>query len=229
MKKHFIIAFCVAILCCMSSIAQVRDPDFKKELLVGAKAGVSIPNVLFSPAIEQNAWVGYTAGVALRYTEEKLFGLVVEANITQRGWDEMFKSDPYQYRRTLTYVEIPFMTHIYFGSDKVHGFVNLGPQLGILIGEEKQANFDTHNLPPFSNPNTIPDSYELPVKNILDYGITGGLGVELRMNRNIVVLEGRYYFGLGDIFGNSKADVFYGSSANHGFLVSVSYMFSVWK
>lgn len=229
MKRPLVILICAILTCSVVSIAQVRDPNFKRELLVGAKAGISIPSMAFSPVIEQNTWVGYTAGIAMRYTEEKLFGLIVEANITQRGWDEYFEYDPYQYRRTLTYLEIPFLSHIYFGSDKVHGFVNLGPQLGVLIGENRTANFDTHNLPSFSNPNTIKESYELPVKNILDYGIAGGLGVELRLNRNIFVLEGRYYFGLGDIFGNNKADVFSGSSANRGILVSLSYMFNVSK
>lgn len=229
MKQRLIILLCALLSCSILSIAQVRDPNFKRELLVGVKGGVSIPNVAFSPNIEQNTWIGYTAGVAMRYTEEKLFGLIVEANVTQRGWDEKFEYDPYQYRRTLTYLEIPFLTHIYFGNDKVHGFVNLGPQLGVMLGEAKSANFDTLNLPSFTNPNTIKESYELPVKNNFDYGITGGLGVELRLNRNVFVLEGRYYFGLGDIFGNKKADVFHGSSANRGILVTLSYMFNVWK
>ena len=229
MKQRLVILLSLLLSCGVLVMAQVRDPNFKRELLVGVKAGVSIPNVAFSPNIEQNTWVGYTAGVSLRYTEENIFGLIVEANITQRGWDELFEYNPYQYRRTLTYLEVPFMTHIYFGSDKFHGFVNLGPQIGVKIGEDVMTNFNTQDLPSFTNPNTIKESYTLPVKNIVDYGITGGLGVELRLNRNIVVLEGRYYFGLGDIFGNNKADVFSGSSANRGFLVTLSYMFGVWK
>lgn len=229
MMRRLLILLTLLLSCGLLAMAQVRDPNFKRELLVGVKGGVSIPSVAFSPNIEQNTWVGYTAGVALRYTEEKIFGLIVEANLTQRGWDELFEQDPYQYRRTLTYLEVPFMTHIHFGSDKFHGFVNLGPQIGVKIGEDVTSNFDTQALPSFSNPNTIKESYTLPVKNIVDYGITGGLGVELRFNRNIIVLEGRYYFGLGDMFGNNKSDVFSGSSAHRGFLVTLSYMFDVWK
>lgn len=227
MKKSITLSLILLLSCCVASIAQVRDPNFKKELLVGVRGGVSIPEVYFYPNIQQNTWVGYTTGFTLRYTEEKLFGFVVEANLTQRGWDEMFTADPYSYRRTIDYVEIPFMTHIYFGSDKFHAFVNLGPQLGIALGDSKKANFDTQNLPTFSDPNVIKESYELPIKNIFDYGITGGLGVELRFDRHIIALEGRYYFGLGDIFGNRKADTFYGSSANRGFLVTLSYLFKV--
>lgn len=227
MKRSFIISLVLLLSCSMASIAQVRDPNFKKELVVGVRGGISIPSVYFYPNIQQNTWIGYTTGLSLRYTEEKIFGLIVEANLTQRGWDELFTADPYHYRRTIDYLEIPFMSHIYFGSDKFHGFVNLGPQLGIALGDNKSANFDTQNLPSFKDPNIIKESYELPIKNTFDYGITGGLGVELRLDRHIIALEGRYYFGLGDIFGNRKADIFYGSSANRGFIVTLSYMFKI--
>lgn len=228
MRKYIVI---VTLLLCgiyLPLTAQQRDPNFKRELSLGVKGGVSIPSMAFSPIITQNTWVGAISGISLRYIEEKIFGLVVEANFTQRGWDELFEIDPYYYRRTLNYLEIPFLAHIYFGSDKVHGFVNLGPQVGVMLYDTPSSNFDINNPPAFSEPNKIKESYNMPVKNIFDYGITGGLGVELRLDRHIVLLEGRYYFGLGDIYGNRKSDVFKGSSANRGFLVSVAYMFRIW-
>lgn len=228
MRQRIIVAIIIAMCSCVFSTAQQRDPNFDKELSVGVKGGVTIPNVAFSPSIQQNTWIGYTTGFALRYTEEKLFGLIVEANFTQRGWDEKFENDPYSYNRILNYVEIPFMTHIYFGSDVFHAFVNLGPQLGIMINDTYNANFDVSNPPSFSNYNKIKEVYELPIKNIFDYGIIGGVGVELRLGRHIIGLEGRYYFGLGDIYGNHKSDIFYGSSANRGFSASISYMFRIW-
>ncbi len=228
MKKSIIIT-AILLLCSYAfATAQVRDPNFKRELSVGVKGGVTLPSMAFSPSIEQNTWVGTTAGVTMRYIEEKIFGLIVEANFSQRGWDETFEEDPYNYRRTLNYLEIPFLAHIYFGSEKVHGFVNLGPQVGILLNDNKEGNFDINNPPTFNDRNKIPEVYNMPVKNIFDYGITGGLGVELRLNRHIIILEGRYYFGLGDIYGNRKSDVFYGSSANRGFLVSLAYQFRIW-
>ena len=228
MKPYRIIAVIAVVCTALLTVAQQRDPNFDKELSIGVKGGVTIPNVAFSPSVQQNTWLGYTTGVALRYTEEKIFGLIVEANFTQRGWDEKFEYEPYNYRRTFNYVEIPFMTHIYFGSKKFHAFVNLGPQLGIMIDDTYNANFDVANPPAFSDPNKIKEAYALPVKNIFDYGITGGLGVELRLGRHIIGLEGRYYFGLGDAFGNHKADVFSGSSANRGFTTTLSYMFRIW-
>lgn len=229
MRRTLLLIVLGCLVSVLSIHAQQRDPNFNRELLLGAKAGVSIPSISFSPSVAQNVWVGYTAGVSMRYTEENLFGLIVEANFTQRGWDEKFEGDPYNYRRTLNYLEIPFMTHIYFGSDKFHAFVNLGPQLGFVLNDVKTANFDMAAPPSFTDYNKIDEVYTLPVKNRFDYGITGGLGVEMRFNKHVVVLEGRYYFGLGDVFGNRKSDIFSGSSANRGFAVTLSYMIDIWK
>ncbi|MBR6757908.1 MAG: PorT family protein [Bacteroidaceae bacterium] len=228
MKQRLFIVILIIACGTLLSLSQQRDPNFPKELSLGVKAGVNFPNMALSPSVQQNTWIGYTAGFTMRYIEEKLFGFVIEANFSQRGWDEKFETDPYNYRRTFNYVEIPFMSHIYFGSDKFHAFVNLGPQLGIMLNDTYTANFDVNNPPSFSERNKIKESYSLPVKNIFDYGITGGVGVELRMQRHIVALEGRYYFGLGDTFGNHKSDVFYGSSANRGFTITLSYMFRIW-
>lgn len=227
-SRYLATTLLLLLLSCTVAVSQVRDPNFKRELSLGVKAGVTIPDMALSPTVAQNTWIGYTSGVSLRYIEEKIFGLVVEFNWAQRGWDEAFTDNQYAYRRTFNYLEIPFLSHIYFGSERFHAFVNLGPQVGFMLNDVTNTNFDTANLPNFSDSNKIKESYELPVKNRFDYGITGGLGVELRFNRHIIAMEGRYYFGLGDVFGNRKSDVFSGSSANRGFVATLSYMFRLW-
>ena len=55
--------------------------------------------------------------------------------------------------------------------------------------------------------------YGKKVENIFDYGIAGGLGVEWKTRAGNFFIEGRYYYALADIFGNSKTDDF-GRSAN---------------
>ena len=40
------------------------------------------------------------------------------------------------------------------------------------------------------------------------------------------LLEGRYYYGLSDIFGNGKSDVF-GRSANGTIIIKASYLFDI--
>lgn len=227
-SRYLTTTLIIMLLSFTAAIAQVRDPNFKRELSLGVKGGVTIPDVALSPSVAQNTWIGYTSGVSFRYIEEKIFGLIVELNWAQRGWDESFANNEYAYRRTFNYLEIPFLSHIYFGSERFHAFVNLGPQVGFMLNDVKSGNFDFVNPPNFNDNNKIKESYDLPVKNRFDYGITGGLGMELRFDRHIIALEGRYYFGLGDVFGNRKSDVFSGSSANRGFVATLSYMFRLW-
>ena len=55
----------------------------------------------------------------------------------------------------------------------------------------------------------------MDIKNKFDYGITAGAGIELYLRpRHSIVLEARYYFGLGNIFPSTKADYFSASRAS---------------
>ena len=50
--------------------------------------------------------------------------------------------------------------------------------------------------------------------------------MELNTKLGHFLLEGRYYYGLSDVFGNAKKDVF--SRSNHGAIVAkLSYLFDV--
>ena len=67
----------------------------------------------------------------------------------------------------------------------------------------------------------------LPVKNKMDYGILGGAGVEfIFARRHSLMLEGRYYFGLGSIFSSKKRDPFSASRCT-SIEVALGYMFRV--
>ena len=63
----------------------------------------------------------------------------------------------------------------------------------------------------------------------MDYGITVGAGVEYSHPKvGHFVLEGRYYYGLGDIYGNTKKDYF-GRSNLSNVVIKLSYLFDVMK
>ena len=61
-----------------------------------------------------------------------------------------------------------------------------------------------------------------------DYGICGGGGIDWSTKVGHFVLEGRYYYGLGDIFKNTKKDYF-GRSGNSSITVKLSYLFDIIK
>jgi len=185
---------------------------------VGAKGGMSLSRVKFQSSVPQKMISGMVVGVTARYIEEKHFGLIVEFNLEQRGWNENFAPlEGYSYKRQFTYLQLPLLTHIYFGSDKARFFINAGPEIGVMIGEKTTSNFDFEHAAEIEE---IESSYRkieqftLPVDRKFDYGISVGMGVELSFKgKHSFNLEGRFYYGLNDMFSNHKTDPFQGSSS----------------
>lgn len=201
-------------------------PDFS----IGVKGGATISEMAWSPTVRQVFTPGATAGICVRYTEEKYFGLIGELNFTQRGWAEKFAPETgLSYKRQLTYIQLPILTHIFFGSEKFRGFVNLGPEIGYMLGDKISANFDYTNLenvPSFPR-NHRADQLDMKIARRFDYGIAGGLGAELRLKRkHSIMIEGRFYYGLANIFAASRKDVF-GSSRGMSIECTLAYMFRV--
>jgi hypothetical protein len=160
----------------------------------------------------------YSGGIAVRYISEEHFGIYGELNFSQRGWKE--RSDSVhlnRFSRSLTYIELPIMTHIYFGMGKrARVIFNIGPQIGYNIGEKIQEMLAL-------DPETA-TYYGLKVQQKFDYGLKGSIGFEFRTGIGSFILDGRYYFGLSDIYHNSRADIFQ-SSSNQVIGVNLSYLF----
>lgn len=189
---------------------------YRSNVSVGVKGGVDFSRIFFNPLAEQKMPIGATAGVMFRYIEENHFGLIAEVNFLQRGWAENFEEAPYNYRRTLNYINIPVLAHIYFGS-RGRFFFNAGPEIGFFLGESTSANFnpaDMATLPGFPNVNRMNTQMTLSVQNKFDYGISAGLGGEFSVNRrNAICLEARVYYGLGNIFKAGRQDPFKASNS----------------
>lgn len=207
------IAFILAVLAVLSAMGQTH---YEGTLSVGAKAGASLSRVGFTPTVQQKMLPGMTAGVMVRYIEEKNFGIIAELNLTQRGWKEQFDESDYNYSHRFTYLELPIMTHIFFGGRHVKGFFNLGPELNVMLGDGIQSNFayqEAAGLEYFEQNTRHIEQLTMPVNRKVDYGICGGAGIEFCLNtRHSLLLEGRFYYGLTDVFPNHKTDIF--SSSN---------------
>ncbi len=219
--RYIVLLFAVMTL----QLGWAQRSDYPPEFTVGAKAGVTLSSVAFSPKVTQSMLLGYSGGVSIRYIEEKFFGLIAEVNYTQCGWKETFEGDSYKYSRSLNYISIPFMTHFFFGNKTVRGFINAGPQMGFFLGDSYKSNFDINNLPSFTQKGKVTEIYTMDIAHKFDYGITAGAGVEFRFKKvHGLMLEGRYYYGLGDIFKNRKKDTF-ASSHNQIISISVGYLY----
>lgn len=213
--KRILIALLGAMCACTALRAETH---YRPHISVGGRAGVSMSKMSFSPGVTQG-WLNGTAGaVTFRYSEERIFGIIAELGWEQRGWKENFKeaNDILDYSRSLTYVRLPVMTHIYFGSRRFKGFVNLGPEVSFMIGDKISSNFDYEHPADVEGfpPNRMVSQMSMDIANKFDYGIVAGLGCEFYVQpRHSIVLEARLYYGLGNIYPSKKADVFSASRA----------------
>ncbi len=205
------------ILAVMAVLLASAQTHYEGNFAVGGKAGASLSRVNFNPTVQQSMLPGATAGVMFRYIEEKNFGLIAELNMTQRGWKEKLEESDYNYSRSFTYLELPVMTHIFFGNNRIKGFFNLGPELNVMIGNGTSSNFDYQqaaSLDYFAQSTRHIEQLTMKVDRKLDYGICGGAGMELNLTpKHSLLLEGRFYYGLTDVFPNHKTDIFASSNS----------------
>lgn len=202
---------------------------YSSNVAIGAKAGMDFSRVFFNPSVKQKFTPGYNAGLMVRYIEENHFGLIGELNFAQRGWAENFEEAPYNYSRSLDYIDLCFLAHVYFGR-RGKFFFNAGPQVGYYLGEHIKANFnplEMDKLPDFPNVNRINEQMLLPINLKIDYGISAGIGGEFNLNqKNSIFIEGRFYFGLANIFSSKRADYF-NASNQMTISASIGYWFRI--
>lgn len=235
-KKAVVLLF--ALLTPVASFSQIGEA--RHNIAIGVSGGVVMNKVGFDPTIKQAYHVAPTFGVTARFTSEKYFNvycaLQLELNYANLGWKEnVFDSNsqplPDTYQRNLHYIQLPILARLAMGRETrgFMGYLIAGPQLGYCLGEKsKQSTFTLNAAGNPDRPNDTYAQYSMSVDKKLDYGITAGLGVELSTKIGHFLIEGRYYYGLSDIFNNSKKDVF--SRSNNGTIVAkATYLIDVRK
>ena len=209
MKTKIILAALLAFATFSALQAQVGEQRYNFAL--GVNGGINLNRVSFSPSVEQKNLMGINAGLTARYICEKYFSI-----------------PDVHYTRTMNYVEIPFLAHLAFGKDRgVQVFLNIGPQIGFLIGDSEKQSGDMEGMLE-SMPYVETEQHGKAIDNKFDYGITGGLGVELRTRAGNFLVEGRYYFGLADFYASTKKDYF-ARSANGTITAKITYLFDISK
>lgn len=231
MKTKLLTFLLLSFLFNLGIHAQVGEQRYNFSL--GVNGGINLNKVSFSPTVNQSNLMGINTGLTARYISEKYFSMIcgaqIEVNFSQRGWDEYYENYPdVHYTRTMNYVEIPFLAHLAFGKDRgMQFFLNLGPQIGFLLNESTTQTGDMEDMLN-SNPYFETEQHDKPADNKFDYGIAGGAGVELRTGIGNFIIEGRYYFGLSDIYNSTKKDYF-ARSANGSIIIKATYLFDISK
>lgn len=209
--------------------ANHAQTHYRSRVSLGAKAGAGFSRVFFNPGVKQNMLAGVVAGMAVRYVEEDHFGLIAELNFEQRGWEENFENAPYSYSRTVNYIQIPLLAHIYFGR-RGRFFINAGPEIGFVIGSSEKSNFnpsDISTLPDFPANHKNTQEMTLKINQKIDFGISAGLGGEFFATpRHSFYLEGRFYYGLGNILKSGRREPF-AASNSMSVMATLGYWFRI--
>lgn len=229
----------------MKASAQIGE--HRNDFSVGANGGYVMSSVGFTPDIPQKQHGGITGGFSYRYVCEKYFKTICsiygEVNYSQVGWKEKIldinnapviisqTGEAMAYERTINYIQLPIMAHLAWGRETrgLNFFVNAGPQFGLYLSESTKTNFDVKNMPATDNDrvNNIMAQDTMAVEKKFDYGIALGLGAEYSIPKvGHFLLEARYYYGLGNIYGSSKKDDF-GKSNFGQIVIKLGYLFDI--
>ena len=188
---------------------------------------------------------GITGGLTVKYVCEKYFSticsILAEVNYASIGWKEniLDRTDQpvinpvtglaEEYSRTINYVQIPVFAHLAWGREErgAQFFIQAGPQIGVYLNESTSTNFNFADRNMTDRANTIVAQDTMAVENKFDYGIAAGIGMEYSLPKaGHFILEARYYFGLGNIYGDSKKDYF--GKSNFGNIVfKFTYLFDL--
>ena len=231
--RHFRLTL-LAVLAFTASLAEAQVGEYRSDLAIGVNGGYMLNKVSFDPTVKQAYHGGLTGGFTVRYTSERYFGmccaLQAEVNYAQLGWKEVIETSTDTYRRDVSYVQVPLLARLGYGKEwkGVMGYLVLGPQLGFYLSDKDKRGGEWSDETLALRPNQVTQQYELPVQKTFEYGLTGGLGMEVSSKAGHFLLEGRYYFALSDMFKNGKADYF-SRSANGTIVVKLSYLFDIVK
>lgn len=201
----------------------VAQPRLRQaEYYLGVQGGVTLSTAIFRPTVQhitpftETAQIGGSGGLVFRYSGHKSCGLQLEVNYLQCGWREVDKFSDINYSRKLSYINVPFLTHIYFGNKSARGFINIGPQISYCI---QDVSSGTKNPAHYHQ-------YE-PIDTKFDWGVAGSVGFYYNTKKaGTYQVEARFAYSLGTFFQTKSSDFF--SQANHMVAgVNVAYLWGL--
>ncbi len=210
----------VVLLCGMAGLGFAQQSkNFAPVFYAGIGGGASANMVYFFPAVKQYPLMDGMGGVIFGVDVESFAGLRVEVNYIRRGWKERFDAKrSLHYSKTLSYVELPLMSHFYIPFGGVKLLFNLGPQFGFRLSEQTSRSADG-----FSD--TELKKMEQRTIGQFAWGITAGSGLSLSLGRvGTIELEARGYFNFSSIYPTTQRDI-YGRANEFGGYAKINYLY----
>lgn len=161
------------------------------QLSVGVRAGFGSYGTYFEPPSLNGNQVSLfepNFGFVAVFNDKNNAGLQVEVNYAVKGWREKSRiRDTARYKREITYLEIPLMTHFELGRDWFRIFGIFGPYFAVKQSE-KTTSYN-YEIIMAQNPY---DMYSQKIRK-LDFGNKVGLGFRVNIGSKFSVLADARY------------------------------------
>ncbi len=180
-------------LCMMIGIVFANGKD---DFQFGIRMGMQFSNLIEKPSglDEMSDYKKMLVGPAFGFVFEipvlEYFEIRPELNFGSQG--VRYKDEDLVYSYWMGYVQVPIFLRGQYGTEKVRGFLQVGPQFG--YGTFIMDRLRGKNIKTEKESYTFKESYMKP----FDAGLSIGAGVEFPSAKG-VELEARYYAGMKNI------------------------------
>lgn len=144
-------------------------------------------------------WAFGTVGITGQYDIRDWLGVRADVNWMRKSYTTKRSLMDTYYRTHNDYVQLPLMVTFNFGAPRVRGFLNLGVYGGYWFGSKSTGKYTI--APGYEMEDSWKNDFHSERDARLDFGLTGGLGVEWRFHLlgeewAWQVLEARCYYSL---------------------------------
>lgn len=182
----------------ISLVAMTLALQANSQLNVGARAGVSWANIAVPQA---EAWkskprLAPSFGLLLHVPVTKRFGMQPEVAFTSRGYGHEYstvygeQADLYVF----DFIDANALMVLRIGQEPVRPHLLLGPSIGVMTGA--RVLYETNGS---VSGGTVLDPVKLRLNRTL-FGLCGGAGFTFSTGSSSLAIEGRYAYGISDIW-----------------------------
>lgn len=225
-NQCFKILFLAAFVCAISTSAFAQQSD--RVWSIGPEVGASFFKQGMDDEFSSKYKAGLVAGGFVTYSINNAYAFTAKVLYTQKGMSgNIFNTD---LEERLSYIEVPVLARVFFNRDgAVRPNLFLGPSFGFQTGAKwKIADGEYENVEDSGIREILgdADSYK-DAYNTFDFGLSGGLGVNVRVGEEIYfIVDARYTYGLTNIYKNTPEDF---KHNNHGLAVTAGLSFGIGK
>ncbi|MEN7547929.1 outer membrane beta-barrel protein [Rapidithrix thailandica] len=191
----------------------------KGQTWIGGSGFASASSSLITPSVKSAQIIGAGGGLVFRHMSQKHFGIQLELNYVQKGWQQNFNTGE-NVQNHIDYLELPMYSHISFGN-KFKIFVDLGVYGAMAIRNSVSGVTE----PDTSTPVYL---YDESQDAKFDFGVGGGGGLGYDIGVGMIQVDVKYNVGLNyvmDRFRPNTPD----RSYNTAFKLGISYLIPLGK